>query len=173
MINYESQLKLQAYLDGELPAREAAEVKDWLARDQEATALLEEFRGTNTVLAGHVAEIRLPESREFYWSKIQREIERQEKAAPVQRVSVLAWLRGHLMPVAGVAAFVAVCGVLALHSGRAGGQFGEMELASDDMGSYTFRDQQQKMTMVWLYDRTDDSQTTAADTAATVTTEAE
>ena len=35
-----------------------------------------------------------------------------------------------------------------------------MELASDDMGAYTFRDQQQKMTMVWLYDRNDDSQFT-------------
>ena len=42
MINHNSQLRLQAWLDGELPAREAAEVQDWLGKDQEAQALLAE-----------------------------------------------------------------------------------------------------------------------------------
>jgi len=157
MIDQDSQLKLQAYLDGELPSRKAAEVRDWVARDPEAQALLEELRSMNAVLAGHETEVRVPEGREFYWSKIQREIERQERVTPRKGVSWLGWLRHHVLPVTGVALFACMCGLLTIHSGKSSAQLAEMELASDDMGSYTFRDQQQKMTMVWLYDRTDDS----------------
>ena len=171
MINQDSQLKLQAYLDGELPSGEAAETRDWIARDQEAQALLEELRGMNAVLAGHEAECKLPESREFFWSKIEREIERQSVAAPVRSQSWLAWLQRHFLPVSGMALMACLCGFLALHSGKASSPFGEMELASDDMGSYTYRDPQQKMTMVWLYDRSDDSQ--AADETSLVSAEPE
>ena len=53
MIDQDAQLKLQAYLDGELPAREAAKVRDWVAREQQAQALLEELRGIGESL--HVA----------------------------------------------------------------------------------------------------------------------
>ena len=130
MIDQDAQLKLQSYLDGELPAREAAKVRDWVARDQEAQTLLEALRGMNTVLAGHEAECKLPESREFYWSKIQREIERQPQPEPVRRESWLAWLQRHVMPVAGMALVVGLCGFLALHSGGPA-KTGEMELASD------------------------------------------
>ena len=55
---------------------------NWLARDREAAALLEELRNTRAALAGFEAEVRLPESREFFWSKIEREIQRLEAPAP-------------------------------------------------------------------------------------------
>ena len=45
-MDYDAQLKLQAFLDGELPEAEASEVAKWLARDREAAALLEELRNT-------------------------------------------------------------------------------------------------------------------------------
>src|SRR5258707_14151177 len=80
-MNQELQLKLQAYLDGELPDGEAAEARELIARDGEAQALVAELANTSAALAGHEAEGKLPETREFYWSKIQREIARQE--APV------------------------------------------------------------------------------------------
>ena len=82
VMDYNAQLKLQAFLDGELPEAEASEVANWLARDREAAALLEELRNTRSALAGFEAEVRLPESREFFWSKIEREIQRLETPAP-------------------------------------------------------------------------------------------
>jgi len=36
MIEHEQQLKLQAYLDGELPEAEARAVAEWLSRDEGA-----------------------------------------------------------------------------------------------------------------------------------------
>ena len=74
----EQQLKLQAFLDGELPDPEAHEVAAWLARDADATALLGELRNTQKALVDFEPELKVPESREFYWSKIEREIHRLE-----------------------------------------------------------------------------------------------
>ena len=48
----ESELKLQAYLDGELSPRQARKVSAWLAQDQEAQQLFAELKNTKTALAG-------------------------------------------------------------------------------------------------------------------------
>ncbi len=159
MINHDSELKLQAYLDGELPALEAAEVEGWLARDQEGQGLLAELRNTKTAMSAGEVEVKVPESRDFYWSKIEREIERQSRpVAGAPKLSWFDWVQRHVMPVSGVALLSCLLTVMLVRSERMSPQYGETELASDDMGSYTFRDQQQKMTMVWLCDRNDDSQ---------------
>lgn len=162
MITHEFELKLQSYLDGELSALEAAEVEGRLAQDQDCQALLAELRNTKSAMAAGEPELKLPETREFYWSKIEREIERlsRQPAVAAPKISWFEWVQRHLLPVSGVALLSCLLAVMLIHSERSGSQFGETELAADDMGSYTFRDQQQKMTMVWLYDRNDDSQFT-------------
>ncbi|MDB6019499.1 MAG: putative transrane anti-sigma factor [Pedosphaera sp.] len=171
-MNQEAQLKLQAYLDGELPAGERAAVEAWLACDAEAQLLLAELQNTGRALDGHGADVKLPETREFFWSKIEREIERQEQPEPVisrhQPVSVFWWLR-QWVPFSGVAALVVLLMILVVHPGQSNaGQFGEMEIAADSMGADVFRDQEQKMTMVWFYDRSGDSQFTESSPLATV-----
>jgi anti-sigma factor RsiW len=161
MIAQESQLKLQAYLDGELAEGERAEVEALMARDAEAMALFAELSNTTKALAGHEAEIHLPESREFFWSKIERQIERERQSKPVRepaRMSLFAWVQRHLMPVSGAALLACLIGTFALRGDGSVIGVGETELASDDMGSYTYRDQEQDVTMVWLYDHSDDSQ---------------
>ena len=108
---------------------------------------------------GHEAGVKLPESRELFWSKIEREIERMEKpAAPSRNIPWLVWVQRHVLPVGGVAMLSCLLAVLIVRSGRVSAQFAEMELASDAMGSYTFRDQQHRMTMVWFYDRSENSE---------------
>ena len=103
-MDHDAQLKLQAFLDGELPEAEASEVANWLARDREAAALLEELRNTRGALAGFEAEIQLPESREFFWSKVQREIQRLETPAPKPAPTpLLALLRRFLVPASALA----------------------------------------------------------------------
>jgi len=106
-MDYQEQLKLQAYLDGELPEAEAKAVAELLTKDQQAAALLTELRQTTESLAGFEQSIPLPESREFFWSKVRRGIEAQElrvEAAEARpTVSWSARLRRFLMPAAGVA----------------------------------------------------------------------
>ena len=152
-MKHDDQLKLQAFLDGELPAREAAEVQTWLARDTDGQALLAEFRHTNAALAGHESGLQLPESRDFFWSKIEREINRTPIThAPTLRLTWLARLRRQLVPLSGIATVTVIFSVVALHSLGGSGRGDEMELTSQDMGAYTYRDQANKMTVVWFYD---------------------
>src|SRR5437867_7321096 len=99
----ESELKLQAYLDGELSGRQARKVAAWLATDPQAQLLLAELKMAKTALAGAEPEMALPENREFYWSKIQREIQRTEEAQPRPVPRFLAAWRRLLAPTAGVA----------------------------------------------------------------------
>src|ERR1700731_3639121 len=91
-MDFEAQLKLQAFLDGELPEAEARELSDKARQDPEATALLGELRLTREAFKGFEQDIKLPESREFYWSKIQRQLEPQEVASQPARAGGL-WLR--------------------------------------------------------------------------------
>ena len=145
-------MKLQAFLDGELPDAEARVVANWLAQDQEAVALLTELRQTRQGLAGFEAGVRLPESREFFWSKIEREIQRQEPVAPaVERRSALgAWLR-FLIPAGAAAAVVVAALFVRTQLGVFGGASGpELETASADPGAFTYRDYSTGTTLVWL-----------------------
>src|SRR6266480_3982861 len=95
IMDYDAQLKLQAFLDGELPEGDAEKVAKWLAQDQEAVLLHAELKNTRQALAGAEKPLQLLESREFFWSKIEREISRLEAAEPVrQREPVFArWRR--------------------------------------------------------------------------------
>jgi anti-sigma factor RsiW len=151
-MDYEAQLKLQAYLDGELAEGEAREVANWLAKDREAVALHNELRNTRQALAGFEVGRELPESREFYWSKIGREIERLEQAEPVRpEPSVFAAWRRFLVPAGAIAAL----GVAVLVANRqlvneGSGQVAELETTRSDPGTFTYRDYNAGATLVWL-----------------------
>lgn len=153
MMEYNQQLKLQAYLDGELPEAEAREVANWLARDREAVALLTELRNTRQALAGFEAGWRVPESEDFYWSKIRREMERLDSAA-ASVCPPIPWykrLRGVLIPAA-AAAVLAIAGLVVMQELglRQRGPSGEAETALADAGTFTYRDFSARATLVWL-----------------------
>ena len=98
-MDWEAQLKLQAYLDGELPEAERRRLEATLAQGGQSSLLLAELRQTREVLAGFEKGIQMPESLEFFWSKIEREIRRQESPARVPApVSWAARLRRLLVP---------------------------------------------------------------------------
>jgi anti-sigma factor RsiW len=147
MMEYKDQLKLQACLDGELSESEQRQVESWLERDPEVAALAAELRCTTKAFAGFAADIRLPESREFFWSKIQREIGRQGQAGSEagQRPSWLAVLRRALVPVTGVALVVMAGLVATRHSPSL-----NSETALDDSGAFTYHDFAAGATLVWL-----------------------
>jgi anti-sigma factor RsiW len=145
----ELQLRLQAYLDGELPDGEGRAMAELIARDADARALVAELRNTRGALKGFESETKLPESREFYWSKIEREIGRSEKPqTAAQPASVSALLRRFLAPVGAVAALVIV-GILITRQNLAPGS-PESATAFADSDAFTYRDYSAGMTLVWV-----------------------
>lgn len=154
-MNSELELRLQAYLDGELPTREADELKALLAGEPEARALLGELKFTKAALIGNEPEFKLPESREFYWSKIRREIERQERASATRpTVPEMVWWQKWLVPISGLAVAIAL---LLVFQKKSGPEMALTEVRSGlpEMGAMTFSDQSAGVTMIWVYDRSE------------------
>jgi anti-sigma factor RsiW len=151
-MDHNAQLKLQALLDGELPLKEANEVTRWAVRDREAAALLEELRNTRSALAGCDAEVRLPESREFFWSKIEQEIRRlEEPVARPARESYLIRIRRFLVPASAIAAVITAGLMLNQLAGPPGGiPATDVETALPDSQAFTYRDFSAGATLVWL-----------------------
>lgn len=145
-MDYEAQLKLQAFLDGELPEAEAREVANWLARDREAVALHAELRNTRQAMVGFEIGVELPESREFFWSKVEREIQRQQPPVTESaRGPFWAGLRRFLVPASAVAALgIALFVVLTPQRGTL------VETAIADPGAFTYHDSAAGATLVWL-----------------------
>jgi hypothetical protein len=151
-MEHDAQLKVQAWLDGELSEAQARKVAKWLEQDRDAAALAGELRNTRQALTGFEAEVRLPESREFYWSKIQREIRRLDTPATAGREgSFWARFRRLLAPASAVAVIVLAGVVLlrpaALPSFATSAAF---ETASADSGTFTYHDYTVGTTLVWL-----------------------
>ncbi len=102
----EQQLKLQAYLDGELPERETRKVELLLQDDVEAAKLFAELKNTRQALAENEPQIKFPESREFYWSKIAQRIQKLEPEEVSE--TNFNWRR-LLWPISLTAGAIAVC----------------------------------------------------------------
>ncbi len=151
-MNNENLLKLQAYLDHELAPEEAAQVRNWLSIDPEAQAILQGLRETRALLAGNELLAKVPETREFYWAKIKREITRLD--ADLERGSspVLAkWWMRYALPFAGVALLTLVLVTITkTTSGPLAGSFHEIETPLEEASAITFHSQTAGMTVVWI-----------------------
>jgi len=145
----DDEIRLQAYLDGELPEAEARDVAKWLAQDQQAVLLHAELKNTRQALVAAERPIQLPESREFFWSKIEREISRLEttEPAPKKQSFLVAWRR-LLVPVGAVAALGII--ILAVLGPLSSSTMAESEVTSDDTGGFVYRDYDGGTTLVWL-----------------------
>jgi anti-sigma factor RsiW len=147
-MNVELGIKLQAHLDGELTGREAQEIAALLETDAGAQALFAELRQTKLLLAGNEPEFRLPESREFFWGKIEREISRPESALGRQPAWMM-FLRRHFAALSTTAVAAALVMFLAVNS-MSPAMFEEIENPLDDSDSFSFRSESQQMTLVWI-----------------------
>jgi anti-sigma factor RsiW len=147
----EDGIKLQAQLDGELTGREAQEIAALIENDAEARALFAELQQTRTMLTANEPEFRLPESREFYWSKIERQIERLEAAPTVaQSPAWLLFFRRHLTAIGGTAVAAALVMFVGVQMNLTGDLFEEIDNPLDDTSSFSFRSESQQMTLVWI-----------------------
>jgi anti-sigma factor RsiW len=144
----EEMLRLQAYLDNEVSSADGREIASWLARDAEAAALYEELKATKTLLAPeNEPAVAVPDSRDFYWSKIAREIERVERE-PARDYSPRPWWIRILAPAAG-AALLALFVFTSISFNGPAHHMAQKEVSGTD-SSITFYSPEQKMTVVWI-----------------------
>jgi anti-sigma factor RsiW len=160
----EQQLKLQAFLDGELPEREARAILAWTQRDREAAALLAELKNTRQAMAKSEPHLSVPESREFFWSKIEREIHRLEpQTSSAPDVSIFAALRRFFLPASAVAALV-IAGLFAhfnapkvIVESVADADTPAVETTLANSDATTYRDASEGTTLVWFSSAADEN----------------
>jgi anti-sigma factor RsiW len=153
-MNHEFELKLQAYLDGELDAAQAREVQTQLQTIPEARALLAELQGTTTALRGNEPEYKLPETREFYWSKIERAIDAPERVHQAMGSRFkLTWLWRYWPQLSGAVA-AAMLLTIGLFRFGANGAWSDIENPLSDTSTFTFRSEQARVTLVWVSNNT-------------------
>ena len=152
-MKFDQELQIQAYLDGELSTRETRDVEQLLAADREAQALLAELKMTRSALEGNEPEIAVPDTREFYWSQIQRRINSEVPAEAAAQVPFwLAWRR-YFAPLAGVAivALLAVFSIRVVDFPNDPNSYSaEVENLSEHSTSISFRHQSENMFVVWV-----------------------
>jgi anti-sigma factor RsiW len=161
-MNRETQLQVQAYLDNELSPGEARNVSALISSDAEARDLFGELKGTREALVANEPLPSLPESREFYWSKIQRAIEHAEQTTErAQTASARPWWTRMLVPVSGAVALFAILLSVVNRDGAkpvAGTQSTSAVAAvpmhqleqSSDVSTITFRSDAEGVTVVWI-----------------------
>jgi hypothetical protein len=147
-MNHNLEIKVQAWLDGELSATDAWHISQEIAGDAEASRLAIELQSVKSALAGHERAMTVPETREFYWSKIERQIRPQARSArPAQaRPALLRWFPS-------LAGFVALACLMVLSvKPHAPAPSAADEISSSDNGmeAVTFHDQSTGMTVIWL-----------------------
>ena len=141
MMDYEDQLKLQAFLDGELPrGRGARSGQSWLARDAEARGALDELREDargagrpKRRQAARNARILLVENRA-------RDRPAGDPASEPAAKAPLGALLRLLVPAASLAV-LAIVGLIAVRDYCAGRfRTNGMEVAVADSEAFTYRD---------------------------------
>ena len=154
-MKFELQLKLQAYLDRELAAPEIGEVEELIQTDPAARDLLLELRHTQEALKGNEVAAKLPATREFFWSQIERRI--QAEARIHERTSRRPTFFGWRQVLASFAGVAAVFTFIAVTSHRLpipnGGPLADEVETVGDQEAVTFHNQAANMTVVWVQAR--------------------
>ena len=148
----DAQLKLMAYVDGKLPTEEVAEIESLIKADQEAADLVSELRWAQEAITGNELELKVPETREFYWSKISKAIEFEEKQA--ERAATPSenqkWWNKILLPFAGLAAVALVFTFANPQSGTFVDDPGMGGPLESGVTLDEYYDEQEQTSMIWV-----------------------
>ncbi len=154
-MNREIELRLQAWVDGELTGAEAGEIERLIVADPNARALATELGWTRTAATAGEPERKLAEPREFYWSKIERAILHAESGQAPEAHGLRTWWHRwwRVAAPAGAIAVVLLAASVPVLRGRINANAGlraEVESPLDDISSFTFRSESEGMTVVWV-----------------------
>jgi anti-sigma factor RsiW len=153
MIDQDTMLKVQAYVDHELDPQDARAVAALVERDAEAKAVYAELNEVRTLVAANPLSPKLPESREFFWSKIERDI-RRSSAEPVTPSKFRWWMR-IVAPATGFAVVLMVAFLL-LKPGVMPSTLSslhEIESPLKEANTISFYSPSAGMTVVWVETR--------------------
>ena len=152
-MNHDLQLRMQAWLDGELPSKEASRLSQKVELDPESQQTLAELRIVKQAMAGNELERPVTESRQFYWSQIERRIQSEARQAqpPVEDSFFARWRR-FLVPLAGMGVAVGLL-MVSVKEYLPTPAFDETTDTSSEMETLTFHDQSAGMTVVWLQEK--------------------
>ena len=153
----ETELNVQALVDGELTGREAEELRRRLESDAELKALHTRLTAMRGLMVNSELPRTLPESGDFHWNKIAQSIEREDREAkrlarPAPGVNrLLRWVT----PLAGVGCILLLLTSLSRHNGPPAldillGSDHELELSVDEIDVMTFNTGDDGMSIVWL-----------------------
>lgn len=155
MTNTKTQLQLQAYLDGELGWLATWRVQRRLAADPEARALVARLETLKRAIVENEPERAVNESREFYWSKIARQIQHMQpqQPEPARPLQPDFWPRRLFVHALATACVALLIGLAVVHfTGRTNYTVGmhEVVVAVADPGAITYRDHATGVTLVWF-----------------------
>jgi anti-sigma factor RsiW len=152
-MKHEQQLKIQALLDGELSPQETAQTAAWIESSPDAQALYHELRATSQLITQGEPIHTLSESRQFYWSQIDRQIQAAQTSEP-STSSPLPWWLKLLAPVSAAAALLAALVAINLSlkdPDLLASQ--EIESSLEEIRTFSFHAPQAGMTVVWVENR--------------------
>jgi anti-sigma factor RsiW len=150
-MNLEQELKIQAFIDRELPPQEALDMADWIENDAEAKRLHDELKQTCALTVRNEAPRVIPCSPEFFWSQIERRIQAQP-AAKARASIELGWIWRLLAP-ASALMLMAILMFPQPHEVRSEVAFvagPEVETAIHDANVITFRSDSEGISVVWI-----------------------
>ncbi len=151
----ETELKVQALVDGELTGREAEDLRARIETDDGLRKLHARLTAVRGLMAGAELPRTLPESGDFHWSQISKAIEREERqtkrlARPASSAKrLLRWV----LPLAGIACLVLVLSLQQTTMPDLDillGSDHELELSIEDIDVMTFNTGDDTMSVVWL-----------------------
>lgn len=154
-MNVDTCLKIQSWIDAELPAFEAAEVERLVQADPRAAALARSLRALKTGMAANELQRTVAVGREQYWGGIVTALGREAGKAvrPARERRPWWWLLRILAPVGAAALAVVALLLTALPepvAQRAPQAYAEIVDPLDDVSSFTFRSESEQMTVVWV-----------------------
>jgi anti-sigma factor RsiW len=150
-MNIDTQLKWQAFLDGELPPAKQAECSRILERDPDAQAIVAQLRHIRQALHENELHRPLPVTGDFYWSQIQDRLTAPHTPprARIQWVRGLAWWRW-FVPL-GATAALALLLIYSLPNSAANGFVPEeIDTQLPDANFFTFRSLSDGISVVWV-----------------------
>jgi anti-sigma factor RsiW len=157
MTQHEQELQLQAYVDGGLTQAESERISRWIEKDPGARAVVDGLRRVHELMQVGEAEVAVPVSRAFYWSKIEQAISSEKSSEVANRETGRGrfWLR-ILVPAFGLAALALVLRLWV--SGpeepeTVARYFHEIEAPLAEENAMTFHSEAAAMTVVWVDSR--------------------
>jgi hypothetical protein len=106
-MNQENRLEIQAWLDSELPPQRAAQISNLVQSNDQAKTLADELRMVQSTLRNGETQTQVADTRDFYWSQIELQIEAEEPIPTVEEPKLTP------SPVAGLMRWVVPAGSLA------------------------------------------------------------